>query len=303
MKGIDISMHNGDIDFNAIRNDNVEVIIIKATEGVNYVDPHLNTHYNKAISAGGYKIGFYHFMSEKTDPAQQARDFYKAISDKSYQVLPILDIETNNRSRSCNEISNRVIEFLNEFERLSGIKCGIYTGGYFGRDLLDSRIKDNYYGWIAHYGVNEPMYTGFKIVCGHQYTEDGRISGINTRCDVNNFNEYILLGNNAVSNNQPIVDQNNNPIIQKIKELQSILKIEADGKWGPITDATVRGVVAGIPYKTPELTKWIQLRLGLNPDGIFYTKTEEAVKEWQRSHGLSVDGIAGYSTIKSLAFA
>ncbi len=35
-------------------------------------------------------------MSEKTNPSKQAEDFYKAIKDKEYNVLPCLDIETNN---------------------------------------------------------------------------------------------------------------------------------------------------------------------------------------------------------------
>lgn len=41
LKGIDISMHNGAIDFNAVKNDGVKVVIIKATEGIKYIDPWL----------------------------------------------------------------------------------------------------------------------------------------------------------------------------------------------------------------------------------------------------------------------
>ncbi|NEZ74239.1 glycosyl hydrolase [Clostridium botulinum] len=190
-KGIDISMHNGTVNFSAVKSSGCNIVIIKATEGVDYVDPCLNQHYNGA-KAQGLNIGFYHFMSEKTNPIQQAIDFWNAIKGKQFNVIPTLDIETNNMGRSQKQISDRCIEFLTKFKALSGYNCLIYTGGYFGRDNLDSRVK-KYPGWIAHYGVNSPMTTGF-IVVGHQYTEDGRINGVNTRVDLNNFENAIFIG-------------------------------------------------------------------------------------------------------------
>jgi len=36
LKGIDVSMHNGNINFNAVKNNDINVVIVKATEGVNY---------------------------------------------------------------------------------------------------------------------------------------------------------------------------------------------------------------------------------------------------------------------------
>lgn len=299
MKGIDVSSHNGNINWNSVKNDGVEVVIIKATEGVDFVDSYVNTHYIGASSVG-LNIGFYHFMSEKTDPIRQAEDFYNSIKDKSYNVMPCLDIEVNNYGRSATEITDRCLAFLNRFKELSGIDCMIYTGGYFGRDNLDSRIK-NYPGWIAHYGVSSPMDTGFKVV-GHQYTETGKVPGINGNVDMNNFNEGILLGNAVIVNNattQQPIGRNS-----KIAELQRICGVDDDGIWGPITDNAVRNLpLAGLPYHTPELTKWVQARVGCNVDGVFGPVTADAVKGWQSSHGLVVDGIAGYNTIKSLALA
>lgn len=298
MKGIDISTHNGSIDFNAVKNSGVEVVIIKATEGVDFVDSYVNQHYAGASSVG-LNIGFYHFMSEKTDPRRQAEDFYNCIKDKSYNVLPCLDIEVNNYGRSAAQITDRCLEFINRFKELSGQDVMIYTGGYFGRDNLDSRIKC-YPGWIAHYGVSSPMETGFRVV-GHQYTETGRVNGVNGNVDMNNFNEGILIGNAVVVNNttnQPIGGNS------KIAELQRICGVDDDGIWGPITDNAVRNLpLAGLPYHTPGLTKWIQARVGCSVDGIYGPVTADAVKGWQSSHGLVVDGIAGYNTIKSLALA
>lgn len=68
LKGIDISNHNGSIDFNAVKGDGVEAIIMKATEGVDYVDPKFDSYYSQSHNMG-FHIGFYHFMSEKTNPS------------------------------------------------------------------------------------------------------------------------------------------------------------------------------------------------------------------------------------------
>jgi GH25 family lysozyme M1 (1,4-beta-N-acetylmuramidase) len=205
MKGIDISSHNGTIDFNAVKNDGVEVVIIKATEGVDFRDDYLDQHYNGANGVIPH-IGFYHFMSEKTDPRQQAEDFYNAIKGKNYDVKPCLDIEVNNYGRSASEITDRCLEFINRFRELSGQEVMIYTGGYFGRDNLDSRVKC-YGGWIAHYGVDSPMETGFPLI-GHQYSESGSVSGIDGNVDMNNFYDGIFMNGNNVPTPQPLAQDN-----------------------------------------------------------------------------------------------
>ena len=295
MKGIDISNHNGSIDFFKVKNSGIEVVIIKATEGIDWIDSKLDVYYNSALNVG-LKIGFYHFMSEKTNPSKQAQDFFYAIKGKNFSISPCLDIETNNYKRSSKEITNRCLEFIKRLKELTGLDSIIYTSGYFGRDNLDSRIK-NYKAWIAHYGVETPMETGFKNVVGHQYTETGRISGINGNVDLNNFNNGIFI----------------NEIVQavgKIAELQglcnSILKtdLKIDNIWGEQTNNAVKKLpLCGLLYVQRELTTWVQLRLGETADGIFGIKTERAVKTWQRDHNIMVDGIVGYNTYKSLALA
>lgn len=107
----------------------------------------------------------------------------------------------------------------------------------------------------------------------------------------------------SVDNSTPIQSQPTQPQInQKVVELQKICGIQADGIWGNQTDNAVRNLpLAGLPYCTPQLTTWVQLRLGCIPDGIFGQATYNAVVAYQASHGLTVDGIVGYNTIRSLA--
>ncbi|MCW6085496.1 MULTISPECIES: GH25 family lysozyme [Clostridium] len=264
-KGIDISMHNGTVNFSAVKSSGCNIVIIKATEGVDYVDPCLNQHYNGA-KAQGLNIGFYHFMSEKTSPTQQAIDFWNAIKGKQFNVIPTLDIETNNQGRSQKQISDRCIEFLNKFKALSCIDCMIYTGGYFGRDNLDSRIK-KYKGWIAHYGVNTPMQTGFNVV-GHQYTEDGHINGVSTRVDMNNFTDGIFIGKAT------------KPIETKEMQIQKMLVTIGY----PIGNSGIDGIIGN---GTITAIKAFQRDCNLAVDGIVGTNTlDRLTKEYNKKIGI-----------------
>ena len=295
MRGIDVSMHNGNVDYSKVKSSGIEVVIIKATEGVDYIDPYLERNYTNSKQNGLY-TGFYHFMSEKTDPVRQAEDFFNSIKNKQYDVIPVLDIETNNNNRSSKEVTDRCLEFLNRFKALSGIDCVIYTGGYFGRDLLDDRIK-SYKAWIAHYGVAEPMYTGFTEVVGHQYTETGAVNGISGNVDINNFTESILL--KTAANNTTTTKSNNTLIAQLQRECnaQGFSRQVVDGIVGPNT-------LAGCPLVREgargNITKVIQQILGVDADGIFGPDTKAAVIAFQKANGLDVDGIVGKSTWRRL---
>ena len=54
-------------------------------------------------------------------------------------------------------------------------------------------------------------------------------------------------------------------------------------------------VVLKLNSKGEEVKK-LQEKLGLKADGVFGLKTEKAVKDWQRDHGLIPDGIVGTAT-------
>lgn len=291
---------------------------IKSTEGVDYIDPMYYTYLNN-VKGSGLLYGMYHFMSEKTDPASQAIDFWNAISGTGFSLFPALDIETNNQGRTPAQISDRCIQFLNKFKELSGIDCIIYTGGYFGRDMLDSRVKA-YKGWIAHYGVDKPMETGFVVV-GHQYTESGSVPGISSNVDLNNFNDGILLssGGNSGDNNggnsggsSTYYDECKAYNEPNIIEIQSkLLALDytlggygVDGIYGQGTHNSIgnfqrnNGLV--VDYKFgPNTRAKANEKLSAFLCGIPY-KTPGPTAYIQRKLGIPIDGIFGTQTANAV---
>lgn len=324
MKGIDVSNHNGKINWSKVKSDGVELVYIKATEGTTYQDLWLENHYQGAKSVG-LSTGFYHFLVGTSQPESQAHNFYNQIKDKKNDLIPCLDIEV-----SGFDVGNYALRFLKKFKELSGMNMVIYTGAYFSRDNLPLEIKKNYPLWLAHYGVepwksNLVTLAGFTTLVGHQYTEKGKVNGISTDVDMNVFNENIFLNKVDTSINK------SNSSINNVDWLAEYLK-----SWNWISwvkelqaECNKQGFsnqpVDGLTYNTKtgesktlascptlkigakgNITRLLQKVLkaygiaNLKEDGIFGTNTYNAVVAYQKLKGLTADGVVGYNTWKKL---
>lgn len=79
-------------------------------------------------------------------------------------------------------------------------------------------------------------------------------------------------------------------------------KLVEDGIWGPKTQSAVLKVLLSTKtiHQYTNVTAWIQCRVDAIVDGLFGAKTKAAVMEFQKSHGLVVDGIVGKDTMMAL---
>lgn len=193
IKGIDISNNDNTIDFSGVAGDNVKYVYLKATEGKTFQDGYMDTYYN-GCKNNNLKIGAYHFLVGTSEPEDQAQNFYDTIKKYTWDLIPMLDVETE-----FDELTDYVLRFINKFNELtseSNLKLGIYSYTRFISGLTS--IKDsisNMPFWEANYNY-EPWNladTFFSNRIGHQYTETGSISGINCNCDINVFTDGVLL--------------------------------------------------------------------------------------------------------------
>ena len=299
MKGIDVSNHNGSINWLSVKSSGVECVYIKATEGTTYIDPYLSNHYNGAKSAG-LLTGFYHFLVGSSSPETQAENFYNNIKDKENNLWPCLDLEHS--KNEPDDFMDYALRFIEKFKVLSGMNICIYACPSFIEEKLDKRLTQ-YPLWCAHYGVDRP---GFNKVwgssyAGHQYTEEGSVPGVTGNVDMNNFNEGILNGFQAGQ----AIDLNFNNIYTPLQEElnrqgfkdknDNILSV--DGVPGELTLSACPVVRKGAKGN---ITRWIQEEFNIDADGIFGDLTEEAVKNFQRTRGLLVDGVVGKETWRAL---
>lgn len=90
--GIDVSHHQGDIDWRAVRDDGIEFAFIKATQGATYIDPRFRTNW-EAARAAGVVAGAYHFFSLCSSGQAQAEHFVSVAPPAHDAFGPAVDLE------------------------------------------------------------------------------------------------------------------------------------------------------------------------------------------------------------------
>lgn len=104
--GIDISHHQGDIDWEKvskaqINEEPISFIFIKATEGQDHLDSNFNDNFYEAREYG-FLRGAYHYFKPNVNATLQARYFLKQVHLEEGDLPPVLDIEEKDHSAQKN---------------------------------------------------------------------------------------------------------------------------------------------------------------------------------------------------------
>ncbi|MPZ26938.1 MAG: hydrolase [Micromonosporaceae bacterium] len=210
--GIDVSHHQGAINWTSVRNAGIQFAFIKATEGTGFRDSRFNTNYVAAYNAGVIR-GAYHFaLPDRSTGATQAHFLANnggAWSADSRTLPAALDLEGNPYGPFCysrSQASMRawIQDFLNTYRSRTSRHAVIYTttswwntctGGWSG-PWTTSPL------WIARWASSPgPLPPGAAVWSFWQFTSTGRVSGISGNVDRNHFNgardRLIALANNT----------------------------------------------------------------------------------------------------------
>lgn len=187
--GVDVSHHQGDIDWTEVAamdvsGKHIRFAFIKATEGITRQDRHYKRNWKKAGEAGLMR-GAYHFFHPSRDAEKQAKNFIKYVELQAGDLPPVLDIEVANR-KSRSEIVAGVKEWCKLIEEHYGVKPMLYTSPGFYTSYLAGEF-DDYPLWIAHYHPEKPR-TGKQKWHFWQHTDKATVSGIRGHVDLNVYN-------------------------------------------------------------------------------------------------------------------
>jgi lysozyme len=182
--GIDISHHNGDINWNEVTKSKhpIKYVFIKATEGEKLVDRRFHHNWEK-VTKNGYVKGAYHFYRPDINSTNQFNLFSSTVKLEKGDLLPVLDVEKSSKLGRDNLIKG-IRNWVNLCEQKYGAKPIIYTGRKFYLEFL----KDDFSEcplWIASYS-NENSIGNINWDL-HQFTEKVIIKGIPENVDGNNF--------------------------------------------------------------------------------------------------------------------
>lgn len=183
VKGIDISHHNGAIDFGRVVADSIDFVFIKATEGVNHVDSRMVENYHGAVSHG-LMVGFYHFFRFDRGGVRQARHFLATV-DSLQTILPlVIDFEeaSNAQGVSYYQIVGRLRD-MSEYLLRRGHRVMIYCNiGEYDRYIRGN--FDHLDLWLASGRLPD----GDDRRHLWQHSHNGSVDGISTPVDINTFN-------------------------------------------------------------------------------------------------------------------
>ncbi|MBX0334332.1 hypothetical protein K3G39_13905 [Pontibacter sp. HSC-14F20] len=128
MTGIDVSNHTGKIDFTQIKDQGVDFVFVKATEGSNFIDQSFERNYSNARRAE-IPIGAYHFFRFNKSGKDQAKHFLKHIKGKKFDIPLVLDVEEwgNPGGIKRETVVAELQHFIDEVEKVVKEDVMIYT--------------------------------------------------------------------------------------------------------------------------------------------------------------------------------
>lgn len=185
MNGIDVSKHNGNIDWQKVKaSGEVDFCIIRAGYGkhISQKDPLFEQNY-EGCKAQGIPVGAYWFSYAIT-PAEaeaEARVFLEVIAGKCFEYPVYLDIETKNALTTGKKNVSAIIKaFCGVMER-AGYWCGVYASRAHVQSYFDDECRNRFSLWIAEWG-SKLNYTGKVGIW--QRSENGKVDGINGAVDL-----------------------------------------------------------------------------------------------------------------------
>ena len=127
--GVDVSNHQGQIDWPAVARDDVDFAYIKATEGGDFIDALFAKNWAQAQSAG-LEVGAYHFFTLCRPGKEQAANFLNVVPDGEADLQPAIDLEfpgnCSNRP-SIEWVHDEVARWIDDVESQTGQRVLLYV--------------------------------------------------------------------------------------------------------------------------------------------------------------------------------
>ena len=181
----DISKWQGNIDW-AKASKKLDLVIIRTQHGSTDEDTY---HKKNEAGAKKYDVPFgvyaYNLAVSSADAKVEANDFYNR-ADKDAQFY-VIDVEQNTSlsGESMRTITNA---YIKQLRTKTDKKIGIYIAHHLYTSFnLDTSKAD--FVWIPRYSTSKPDYN-YDL---WQYTDKGRIDGINANVDLNRLNPNLTL--------------------------------------------------------------------------------------------------------------
>lgn len=204
MRGIDVSKHNGVVDFKKVKKAGIDFVIIRCGYGGNLAvqdDIKFEQNYKNAREAG-LKVGvyLYSYAKNRASAESEADHVIRLLKGKTIDFPVWYDLE--DESMRLLDWNTLAVYFANRVSK-AGFEVGIYT---FASALNKiQRVADHYPLWIAKWGQNNGRESipnpGYDM---WQYTSRGTVDGVHGMVDMNIYNKEEVKTVKAKKTNREI---------------------------------------------------------------------------------------------------
>ena len=180
LRGIDVSYHDGEIDFTKVK-PQVDFVIMRAGYGIKDEDSKevkFNTYYEDA-KKNNIPVGTYWYCYALTPESalQEAKVFLKKVKGKKFEFPVYYDVEEPSVLETGSEnLKNIINTFCGELEK-NNYYCGVYASLNVFLNKFPAEIYQKYAVWVAYWSQNRPQINGTSWGIW-QYTSDGSMDGV-----------------------------------------------------------------------------------------------------------------------------
>lgn len=193
-RGIDVSHHQGKIDWQAAKDSGVEFAIIRCGIGNEYDgvgenkqdDAYWEYNASECERLGiPYGVYLYSYATDTDTAANEARHTLNLLSGHHPRLPVFLDLEqldSNDRPIASNEMYGAIAQTWCDKVSSAGYKVGIYSYTYFFNNYLtDSRFNNSsWYRWVADYNSSCTYNGRYEM---WQNSSKGSVAGIDGYVD------------------------------------------------------------------------------------------------------------------------
>ena len=203
LAGIDVSYHQGTIDWGRVATAGKAFAFVRASAGTLTSDVAYETN-RAGAHAAGIAVGAYHFGNPDSGPndaLNEARWFMQNAMVESGDLVPVLDLEVSN-GLGATALTTWARTWLTEVESATGVRPLIYTTPNFWSSSMantDWFAQNGYRVWIAHWtSASQPTIPAGNWG-GHgwtfwQHSSTGSVPGVGGPVDLDRFNGSALPG-------------------------------------------------------------------------------------------------------------
>lgn len=236
--GIDVSEHNGNLNWAALKSAGVQYAIIRTGYGKSYTDAQFKANMDGAL-AHGIPVGVYHFSyAGDTAGARREAEYVVSLLEpyRGKIMLPVFfDFEydtvdyvrkTYGTELGRQAFNDHAVAFC-ETIKAAGYTPGVYYNlDYYNRFVDKSRLG-GYVQWYAQYNKTADI-SGWDI---WQYDSTAKLGGHNCDFDVNTLENAELLSGNKPTEG-PAASNGYYYYLKEVPEMYrpTLDKLIADGK-------------------------------------------------------------------------